>query len=85
MTEKIRYKIAEAVDRNLKIVQSSFMRMYDKNAELEAENAHLQKRLEVLRVNRNDLFDNNVKLKAENDKLKEDIKKLTDELMMWKI
>jgi len=34
MTEKIRYKIAEAVDRNLKIVQSSFMRMYDKNAEL---------------------------------------------------
>jgi len=32
---------------------------------IEAENAKLQKRLEVLKVNRNDLFDKNVKLKAE--------------------
>ena len=53
--------------------------------ELQAENAQLQKRLEVLKINRNDLFDKNVKLKAENAKLEEDIKKLTDELMLWKI
>jgi len=33
--------------------------------ELQAENAQLQKRLEVLKINRNDLFDKNVKLKAE--------------------
>ena len=40
--------------------------------ELQAENAQLQKRLEVLKINRNDLFDKNVslnaELKAENEK-----------------
>ena len=47
-------------------------------AELQAENAQLQKRLEVLRVNRNDLFDKNVKLKAENESLLWFVSSLSD-------